>query len=290
MKQRKQGQGPQFTRFMEPIIAVLKELGGAAAPGEVREKVIAVLGITEAELAVPNQNGQSRIVNQIYWAKFYLAKAGLIESSSQGLWTLTARATQTEWKQADMPGLFRSVQKQFPRRQHGGKGQGEATEGDAEVEPEELDHRAELLDLLQNKISAKGFERLCQRLLREFGFQHVEVTGRSADQGIDGIGVVEVNPFVSFRVLFQCKKYRETVGSGQIRDFRGAMAGRVDKGIVITTGTFSIEARKEASRDGVPPIELVDGEKLMELFEQKKLGLREKRVFEVDPLFFEEFQ
>jgi len=275
---------------MAPLCEVLKELGGAASPAEVREKVIAKEGITETELAVPNRNGQSRVVNQIYWAKFYLAKAGLIETSPQGLWTLTPKGTQKEWKQTDMLDLFRDVQQQFPKRPKEVEEQHQAQEEETESEPEELDHRAELLGILQNKLSPKGFERLCQRLLREFGFQHVEVTGRTADQGIDGIGVVEVNPFVSFRVLFQCKKYRDTVSASQIRDFRGSMAGRVDKGIVITTGSFSSEARKEASRDGVPPIELVDGEKLMELFEQKKLGLREKLVFEVDPGFFEEFQ
>jgi restriction system protein len=118
----------------------------------------------------------------------------------------------------------------------------------------------------------------------------VRVTGKSGDGGIDGHGVVQVNPFVSFRVLFQCKKYTSNpVTPSQVRDFRGAMQGRADKGIIITTGTFTSEAKKEASRDGVPPIELVDGEALMSMFEMLELGLKPKTVFDVDEKFFEEF-
>jgi restriction system protein len=108
-----------------------------------------------------------------------------------------------------------------------------------------------------------GFERLCQRILRESGFQQVVVTGRSGDGGIDGVGVLQMNPFVSFNVLFQCKRYQGAVSPSQIRDFRGAMVGRADKGIIMTTGTFTLDAKKEARRDGVPPIELVDGEALL---------------------------
>jgi restriction system protein len=119
-----------------------------------------------------------------------------------------------------------------------------------------------------------GFEQLCQRLLRESGFKQVTVTGRSGDGGVDGHGVVEVNPFVTFRVLFQCKRYAGTVSPTQVRDFRGAMAGRADKGIILTTGTFTPDARREAERDGVPPIELVDGDKLLDLFESLELGLQ----------------
>ena len=137
-----------------------------------------------------------------------------------------------------------------------------------------------------------GFERICQRLLRESGFQQVIVTGRSGDGGIDGHGVLEINPLVTFKVLFQCKRYGDStaVTPSQIRDFRGAMQGRADKGLVLTTGSFTAEARREATRDGVPPIELVDGEKLVRMFEQAQLGLRPRQTYEVDVPFFEEFR
>ena len=139
-------------------------------------------------------------------------------------------------------------------------------------------------------LPAEGFERLSQRLLRESGFTQVTVTGRSRDGGIDGYGTLQVNPLVSFRVLFQCKKYEGSVLPSHVRDFRGAMTGRTDKGIIITTGTFTAEARREASRDGAPPIELIDGEKLIDMFQELELGLKPVTTFEIDEKFFDEFR
>jgi restriction system protein len=151
------------------------------------------------------------------------------------------------------------------------------------------DHRTHLLATLQS-LPASGFEQFCRRLLRESGFQDVEVTGRSGDGGIDGIGILQVNPLVSFKVLFQCKRYQGSVTPSQVRDFRGAMQGRADKGIIITTGVFTQDARREAVRDGVPPIELVDGEKLVGMLEDLELGLKPVRAYRVDIEFFKEFK
>jgi len=165
--------------------------------------------------------------------------------------------------------------------------------GEEEVDAEEVvsdsDHRSKLLQTFQ-ALPAEGFERLCQQLLRESGFQQVTVTGKSGDGGLDGHGILQINPLVTFRVLFQCKRYQGTVSSGTVRDFRGAMTGRSDKGIIITTGTFSPDAKKEAIRDGAPPIELVDGEKLVQMFEQLQLGLIPRTVFDIDQAFFDEFR
>ena len=142
---------------------------------------------------------------------------------------------------------------------------------------------------LMRSLPADGFERLCQRLLRESGFEKVAVTGKSGDGGLDGIGVLQMNPFVSFKVLFQSKRYSGSVSVSQVRDFRGAMMGRADKGIIITTGTFTSDAKKEAVRDGVPPIELVDGEKLLDMFESLELGLKPRIAYDIDDGFFDEF-
>ena len=157
-----------------------------------------------------------------------------------------------------------------------------------EAADESTDYKSELLALIKS-LPPDGFERLCQRVLRESGFQEVTVTGKTGDGGIDGIGVLQVNPFVSFNVLFQCKRYQGSVTPSQVRDFRGAMAGRADKGIMMTTGTFTVEAKKEARRDGAAPIELVAGEDLVKLFEDLELGLLPRRTFEVDRKFFDEF-
>ena len=126
--------------------------------------------------------------------------------------------------------------------------------------------------------------------MREAGFQEVNVTGHSGDGGIDGNGVLAINPLVSFNVLFQSKRYEGAVTASQVRDFRGAMSGRTDKGIIITTGTFTSEAKKESRRDGVPPIELVDGEKLVQMFEKYDLGLVRRNTYSIDHKFFDDFR
>jgi restriction endonuclease Mrr len=151
------------------------------------------------------------------------------------------------------------------------------------------DYKQHLLTVLR-KLPPKGFERLCQRILQASGFEQVDVTGASGDGGIDGIGVLKLNAFVTTKVLFQCKRYAGSVGSPEIRNFRGAMQGRATRGIFITTGGFTEDARKEANRDGVPPIKLIDWEQLLQLFEDLKLGLVPRTTYDVDMKFFKEFQ
>jgi restriction system protein len=80
------------------------------------------------------------------------------------------------------------------------------------------------------------------------------------------------------------------VAVSAIRDFRGALQGRADKGIVLTTGNFTTDAKREAIRDGAPPIELVDGDKLVEMFENLSLGLRPKKDFDIDQEFFDQYR
>jgi restriction system protein len=138
-------------------------------------------------------------------------------------------------------------------------------------------------------ISPIGFEHLCQRLLREIGFEDVEVTQRSHDEGIDGFGTLKLNPLISMKIIFQCKRYKKTVSREKVGDFRNAVIGRAEKGIIITTGIFSEDAKREADRDGAIPIELIDGERLVELFEELELGVKPKTVYEVDYNFFEQY-
>jgi restriction system protein len=163
-------------------------------------------------------------------------------------------------------------------------------EQDAELQLAEAGHEPDwqerTLSVLGG-ITPDAFERLSQRVLRESGFTRVEVTGRSGDGGIDGIGVLRVN-LVSFHVLFQCKRWKGSVSAGVVRDFRGAMVGRADKGLIITTSTFTADARRGATRDGAPAIDLVDGEVLCQLLKDLKLGIRVKLVeeVEVEPSFF----
>ena len=285
----KNAKGPQFIRFFKPVIDVLRESGGSGTAAEVIDQTIEKMNISEKEQEATNKNGQSRVKNQVNWARLYLVRAGYLDSSKRGIWSLTEKGMSLDFAAFDALETFKQVQKAF-KEEKKSKGQVEAFEDDiVENDIETQDHRAKLLNLVK-LLPPGGFERLSQRLLRESGFQQVVVTGRSGDGGIDGMGILQVNPFVSFNVLFQCKRYQGTVTPSQVRDFRGAMMGRADKGIIITTGTFTLDAKKEARRDGVPPIELVDGELLIEMFERLELGLVPRTTYDVDEKFFEDFK
>jgi restriction system protein len=286
----KQAKGPQFIRFFKPVIEILKESGGSGTAAEIIDQTIEKMNISEKDQEVTNQSGQSRVKNQVNWARLYLVRAGYLDSSKRGIWSLTEKGMSLDLPLFDVLGTFKDAQKVFKDEKNLKSHQPEPFEDDAvEYEIEPQDHRAKLLNLIRS-IPPGGFERLSQRLLRESGFQQVVVTGRSGDGGIDGMGVLQVNPFVSFNVLFQCKRYQGAVTPSQVRDFRGAMMGRADKGIIITTGTFTLDAKKEARRDGVPPIELVDGDSLVEMLERLELGLTPRTTYDVDEKFFEDFK
>lgn len=286
--------GPQFIRYLKPIIEVLRAIGGSATSSEGTDKVIELMNISDKEQLVILKSGRSRVYNQIHWARMYLVHGGIVDSSKRGVWTLTELGNKTDLQTFDPLAFFKAIHKQkFSKKK-----------ADADLSPDDSmaaepagepaedldsDYGTSLLEIIKS-LPPAGFERLCQRLLREHGFEQVNVTGKSGDGGIDGIGILQVNKFVSFTVLFQCKRYQGSVTPSQVRDFRGAMEGRADKGIIITTGIFTVEARKEARRDGAKPIELVDGDKLVELFESLELGLKPRTTYDVDTAFFEEFR
>jgi restriction system protein len=289
------GKGPRFVRYFGPILEALKELGGSGNPDEVRSWIVSHLAVSEQEQAEQLASGSARFDNQVAWARFYLTRAGYLDASSRGVWSLTDKGRTTALTHALALQLFKDLHKRLTADWISKKNQATVKddhEDEEEDSPEELhpaNHREELLAILKS-LPAAGFERLCKRLLRESGFQNVTVTGQSGDGGIDGHGVVEINPFVTFRVLFQCKRYSGAVPPTHVRDFRGAMAGRADKGIILTTGTFGVEARREAARDGAAPIELVDGEKLIDMFQKLELGLKPRTAYEIDQTFFDEFK
>ncbi|MBP1689351.1 MAG: Mrr restriction system protein [Deltaproteobacteria bacterium] len=291
MKSRKEG--TQFLRWFGPLLDALRDLGGSGTPDEATDKVAELCKVPESQQNELMESGQPRFRNQVAWARFYLKRQGLLDSSTRGVWRLTDKGQVTHLTYAQAQDIFREqVRIDSAARKQKQKDQQPGTVIDT---PEELDlsiaadYRDRLLAAIQ-ALPFAGFERLCQRLLREAGFQQVAVTGRTGDNGIDGHGILELNAFVTFKVLFQCKRYKGSVGTPQIRDFRGAMEGRADKGIILTTGTFTQDAKREARRDGARPIELVDGDKLVDMFEKLELGLKPRTVFEVDDAFFEEFR
>jgi restriction system protein len=291
MAKRTIGNGPQFVRFFGPLLDALRKLGGSATPEEAVEQIAKDLGITDAEQDERLTSGEPRFKNQVAWARFYLVRDGMLDSSKRGVWSLTDKGRTATLTHEQAKGIFLRLAKVF-RVQRGPETHGKEQEIE-QIAEEAIatpgNYREQVIQLLLS-LPAKGFERLAQRILRESGFTQVIVTGQSGDGGIDGNGTLQINPLLSFKVLFQCKRYKETVAPTHVRDFRGAMAGRADKGIILTTGTFSAEARREASRDGVPPIELIDGERLVDLLERLELGLKPITTYELDPNFFNEFK
>ena len=279
--------GAEFIQWLGPLLDALRALGGSAKPREASEWINNHVDVNENLLEATLDSGQSKFYNQVAWARQYLAWEGLLDTSTRGIWALTPKGenTQLDYKQAKQ---IVSKWVKIHQKARKDKSETEILKDQYESEPSQASHPAEddLLQVLQ-KLTPSGFEKVCQRLLRESGFENVVVTGQSHDGGIDGYGTLELNPFVSFKVLFQCKRYRGTVSRSQVGDFRNAMIGRAEKGIILTTGTFSRDAKLEAERDGAPPIELVDGEKLVEMFKRVELGVKPKVVHEVDLTFFE---
>lgn len=279
--------GPQFLTYVNPLLETLRENGGSGNVGDVIDKVIERLKLSEEVVSKPLPSGGSRVKNRIQWARFYLSKAGLIDNSKHGIWQLTKKGFEAKMTDDEIYSLFRAVHKEFGNSKDEKAGETDVKIDDKIVEDEA--HSSQLIDILKG-LPAAGFEKICKRFLTEIGIHDIEITGRSGDQGIDGIGIIKLNDVVNFNIVFQCKKYKDAVAPHHVRDFRGAMQGRADKGLILTTGRFTTEAKKEATRDGVPPIELIDGERLISLFEKYQIGLRPVTIFEIDQDFFKNFQ
>jgi restriction system protein len=279
-----------FLTYFGPLLDALRTLGGSGTPDEVVAKIAQDLKLSDEMQNELVPSGVSRLKTNVAFARFYLYREGLLDSSKRGVWSLTERGRQTSLTTGQAGEIFRKWVRVFDENRRAKEtAQSPAiTQDPQEGTTEPSDYRSDVIEVMR-QLPPSGFERLSQRLLRESGFSQVEVTGRSNDGGIDGHGTLQVNPLVSFKVLFQCKRYTNSVSSKQVRDFRGAMAGRADKGIIITTGSFTAEARREASRDGVPPIELIDSEKLVAMLEHLEVGLNPKTTYEVDRAFFDEF-
>lgn len=258
---------PQVPELYKPLIQALIYLEGSGNIEEINSKVYDQLKLPDDVLNIMHNDGRTKLEYRLAWVRSILKMQGYLENSARGVWAL--RNPNIRVKDVDVQSIERS------RRLNDKK---VSLENDTilnskdDSEAEEIDWKGALLSKLY-QISPSAFERLTQRLLRESGFIQVEVTGKTGDGGIDGKGIVRINGFLSFHVIFQCKRYKNSVSPSQIRDFRGAMQGRADKGLFITTGTFTREAEKEATRDGAPPIDLINGEQLCEKLKELKLGV-----------------
>jgi len=265
---------------MNPLIKALINLGGSGNIDEIYEEIITLEKFDEETLAVmhnPEKSNQTEIGYRLAWARTYLKKAGYLENSSRGIWALTDKARQvSEIDSREIVNYVRSLDKKASTTN------GSPSDPESDDSPEEASTwRENLHHILTKKIGPEAFERLTQRMLRELGFIQVEVTGRTGDGGIDGKGIARISGLISFHIVFQCKRYKGSVGVPEIRDFRGASVGRADRGMFITTGSFTKAAIEEAKRDGATPIELIDGEELADKLKELSLGIKTESVEKV---------
>ena len=276
------GQVPRVPDLFVPVLKALDGLGGSASNDEINDRVAEVLALPAEVRAYIHKDGPlPKVDYRCAWARSWLKNAGLVENSGRGVWALTGEG-RTALAGGDELGLVKRVRQASYALRKGFALVEDAPPGTED--PSTSSHEAvgwrERLLLALGDLHPAAFERLCQRLLREAGFTRVEVTGKSCDGGIDGTGVIRMN-LLSFQVIFQCKRWKGSVGASTVRDFRGAMVGRADKGLILTTGAFTADARREATRDGAPAIDLVDGDALCDLLKAHKIGVKVRTVEEV---------
>ena len=281
---------PPYHALFNLLLESLRSLGDSATIEELNEEASKLIGLPSELLETRHDlesGNETELEYRLAWARTYLKKFGLIDNSSRGVWALTQKAD--EIRKVDPVEVVKYVRSLRPIKDKIASGTPPEETADPAPE-EEVGWRIQLYRLLTTEMAPAGFERLVQRLLRESGFVQVEVTGRSGDGGIDGRGIARIHGLMSFHVIFQCKRYKETVSSSEIRNFRGAMVGRGDKGLFITTGSFTRDAIKEATRDGAPPIDLLDGQLLVEKLKELRLGVRVEKVeaVTIDPDWFKE--
>ena len=271
---------PKYHELMNLLLEALRELGGSGSIDEIAQKVAELSDLPEDVLNIPHnpeKSSQTEIEYRLAWARTYLKKYGILDNSERGVWLIVPE--KRDIKSVDPQEVVKTVRGEHKKQKESIEKE-KAPEEDSDIDlPEETESwRSILHHVLIHDMAPDAFERLTKRILRESGFVQVEVTGRSGDGGIDGKGILRLSGLLSFHVIFQCKKYKGTVTASDIRDFRGAMIGRADKGLFITTGTFTRDALREAIRDGAPPIDLVDGDQLADKLKELGLGVKKEMV------------
>lgn len=276
---------PDLSGMMLSVVIGLKDLGGSATIQELDERVIELEGVSETEqsFTMKNDENRPRVNYYLAWARTYLKRGGALENSARGVWALTEKGSEIETISQTRAIYDQVTEEERARAKEKREAKKSLKVDIVETEDEgpdaSEDWRDQLLAVMR-AMDPSAFERLSQRFLREAGFTKVEVRGKTGDGGIDGLGVLRVN-LVSFQVYFQCKRYKGSVGSKEIRDFRGALQGRADKGLFITTGHFTTQASDEATRDGAIAIDLIDGDRLCDLLKENKLGVKTEMIEQI---------
>lgn len=274
---------PTYAQLIENTFIALKELGGSGKNTEINDKVAQLMNLPDDVLDVPhlNSSSMSEVNYRCAWARTLLKNHGAIENSARSVWAITAAFASVETVDGDY------IEKNCKKLSQTKNAPAEVQMENAGVEiPEEVrSWRSKLQDVIQN-MDPYGFERLTQRLLRECGFTQVEVTKKSGDGGIDGTGKLKINGIFSFNIAFQCKRYHGVVGASDIRDFRGSLTTNIEKGVFISTGSFSKAAIEEAAAPGKQQIDLIDGEEFITKLAEFGIGVHEIKDYEIDEDYF----
>lgn len=302
----KRKNGPQFVVYFGPILDALRALGSSGRPAEVRDWIAENVDVPREDIEETTKSGQTRFENQVHWGRFYLAKSGLISTAQRGVWALTDQGRETHLDHSGALKIFKAVQADvsqtkeseardgpvdpdnasLPTQQTNEVGDGIAPDESAYANESEA--RARLVEILRG-LTPVGFEEFTARVLRHIGFESVSVTQASRDGGVDGEGYLRINRFVRTKIMFQCKRYEGTVGPDRVQAFRGAIHGRAERGIILTTGTFTTGAKNEAARDNATPIQLVDIDGLVDLLIEEGLGVVETKALSIDEGFFKQY-
>lgn len=284
---------PRYNNLIQPTFRALKALGGSGKNEEILDRIIVDLGISDevADISHKGNPNKTEIAYQADWARTYLKLFGAIENSARGVWSIRPDFVSVDdVNEKDVVEVAKKTHKKdkgIEKASSDEKPEDDDPINDEFEYPDELKPwREKLAEILMN-MNPYGFERLSQRVLRECGFTQVEVTKKSGDGGIDGTGKLRINGIFSFNVAFQCKRYKGQVGAPEIRDFRGSLTTNIEKGVMITTGTFSKAAREEAASPGKQQIDLIDGEEFISKIAEYRLGVREVTTYEIDEDFFE---
>lgn len=277
-KQIKAKKCPPYTVFFAPTLKALDELGGSGSNEEIYNRVLNITHLSTDVINEMHNFTMTEVEYRLAWARTYLKNFGAIESSKQRIWALTAKGKKMLKEDNIDP---KEIQYFTTKKQGKSK---IPTEADM-TETETVNWKEKITEKLRN-LDPYAFERLAQRLLRECGFSDVQVTKRSGDGGIDGIGKLRIQGIFSFNVAFQCKRYKGQVGASAIRDFRGSLGTNIEKGVLITTGAFTKAAKDEASSEGKRLIDLMDGEELINKLAEYGIGLKEVKSYEIDEGYF----
>lgn len=295
MRQKIDKRVPRYGDLIAPTFTALKKLGGSGNNDEILAQLIELLSLPDEVVDISHKGHESmtELAYQAAWARTYLRSYGVIENASRSVWAITSKYAKAET--VDSKEIVTEVVRLNAAKRNGSspdtsssnpiKGDDIPEDDGVEAPDEVKEWRVRLTDILQN-MNPYGFERLTQRVLRSCGFTEVKVTKASGDGGIDGTGKLRINGVFSFNVAFQCKRYKGSVGAPEVRDFRGSLTKGTEKAVLITTGTFTKAARQEAADQSKDQIDLIDGEELIDLIVQNRIGVSEEVTYRIDENFF----